>query len=159
MNQIKFYKFAIGVLVLLNLSILAFFLFSQPKPPQHRPFTDFREEVIKSLKLEEHQADNFKRLATEHHQKMEKISRQQQQLLIPYFKSLSYDDLKIDKTSILDSVEVLEREKITITQQHLQEIKSSLSAEQIPLFKEFIDRFIENILGNNKNNPPPPKEY
>jgi len=146
MNQIKFYKYAIWALVVLNMVVLAFFLLTKPRHPHHSSPKKFQSEVVKTLNLSSQQEVGFKKLAREHHQKMKSMNEQQQKLLLPYFENLIEPSESIEIDSLLNQSQQLEREKIELTHQHFQDLKQLLNKEQQPLFKGLMRKFIDKLL-------------
>lgn len=159
MSQLTFYKYASGGLLLLNIVVLAFFLLTKPGHQPQPPSNNFQSEVIDALDLDTQQASAFRALAEDHNQQMRSISGQQQQLLMPYFESLTSSSPTIDSEGVLNQFQQLEREKIEVTYQHFQEIKSMLTKEQLTGFETFMDTFIHTLLLDKKKNPPPPKDF
>ena len=159
MKQTTFYKYAIWGLVLLNMLVLAFFVFTKPKPPHSAHSHNFQSEVIHLLKLDPEQQAAFRKLAESHNQNIKLLSSQQEKLLLPYFESLTDSTQYVDKVKNLNQFQLLERQKIETTYQHFEEIKNILHQEQLPRFEEFMKIIIDNLLLKNKKNPPPPKEF
>lgn len=160
MNQLTFYKYAAGGLLLLNMVIISFFLFTKPNLPLHGPPpSSFQKEVIDVLHLDAQQTNMFKALAKEHNQKITVLKEQQQTLLLPYFESLANTSIQIEKEDVLNQFQQLEKEKIEVTHQHFQEIKNLLNESQLPHFKDFLDKFIDRLILSDKNNKPPPKDF
>ncbi|MEZ4850475.1 MAG: hypothetical protein R3B93_18060 [Bacteroidia bacterium] len=157
MNQLKLYKYATWGLLFLNIAVLTFFLLTKPHPRPHQSPDGFQSEVVEILNLNSQQAATFKELAQEHNQKMESINEQQKNLLPPYFESLSDLSINIDRDSILNDFQQLERKKIEVTFQHFQDLKSILDEEQLPYFDRLIGRLIDRLLLKNSSGPPPPK--
>ncbi len=158
MSQLKFYKYATWALLFLNIAVLGFFLLTKPRPPHHPAPNDFQLEVIKILDLNDQQVSTFRRLAKEHNQKMNLINEQQRTLLPPYFESLSDPSKIINEDTILSQFQQLEREKIEVTYQHFQDLKSMLDASQLPYFEQLMGKFINELLLGQKKNSPPPKD-
>ncbi|WKN42750.1 hypothetical protein [Tunicatimonas pelagia] len=159
MRQLTLYKYTTGGLLLLNIAVLAFFLLAKPKPPRRPPSDNFQSRVINMLDLTDQQVPTFKELANAHNQKMRSIRGQQQQLLLPYFESLTDSSITIDQEGVLSQIQQLEKEKIEVTYQHLQDLKSMLTKEQLADFEEFADMLIGRLLIDTKKNPPPPKDF
>lgn len=159
MDQVKFYKYIIFGLVGLNVAVLAYFLLSKNHPPNRPPFRNAQAEVIEILGLNDDQASAFRAFANAHGDQMEAIKRQQEQLLIPYFASLSDSATTINQEELLKQYQQLERDKIEFTYQHFQEIKNLLEKEQLPDFKLFTDKILRRLLSGRKKLPPPPKDF
>lgn len=159
MNQVKFYKYGIWVLVVLNIAVLAFFVMLKPQSRHHSLQRNLRSEVIEMLHLNTHQTTQLHKAAEKHNQKMKEINDRQFRLLSPYFTSLTTSSENGDKESLLNEYQQLEREKIEATYQHFEEIKDFLNIDQMPYFEEFIRETTDRILLGRKKNPPPPKEF
>lgn len=159
MDQEKFQKYIIGGLVGLNIAVLAFFLLAKPPRRPQPTFKNNRSEVIEMLHLNNQQAIQLNKLADVHKQKMQEISEHQAKLLLPYFESLVSASQVIEKDSLFKEYQQSEREKIELTYQHLQEIKSLLEEDQLPDFKEFMTKTTNRLLLGNKKNPPPPQDF
>lgn len=160
MEQLKFCKFAILSLIVLNLAVLAFFLFVKPKPP-HRPppGQDMRSELIAVFGFTEEQEVSFKLFADKHHKKMQAIREEQNKLVPRYFEDLVQNVSDSKKEETLIKFKELEQEKLEVTYQHFEEIKGMLNKEQEPHFQEFMHRVLKRISSPSKKNPPPPKGF
>ncbi len=157
MKQLQFYKYAALVLLLLNLSMIAFFFLTKPKPPHQGD--GFQKRGPNIMNMDEKQHDLFLQSAKQHGQHMKAINKQQQDLLKPYFYSLIDSTKNTNPNATLNEVQDLERQKIESTYQHFQEVKSILKPEQQADFELFMNDVIERILMETKKNPPPPKEF
>ena len=155
----KFYKYAIWSLVVLNIAVIAFFVMGRPQPRHNNPQGNVRTEVIEMLHLNSKQASQLHNAAEKHNQKMKEINDLQFRLLSPYFTSLTTSSENRDKESLLNEYQQLEREKIEATYQHFEEIKDFLNSDQMPYFEEFMRKTTDRILLGKKNNPPPPKDF
>jgi len=166
MNQVKFYKLAIGGLLLLNLAVLAFFIITKPKPhrggPPHLQVPSqhgFESEAITILDLDKKQISKFKNLANNHAHKMTSITENQQKLLLPYFESISDRVIEVENDKTLNLIQQLELEKIQATRQHLLDVKNLLNKDQQPRFNKFAEKIIDKILKQGKKKPIPPKDF
>lgn len=153
MKQLQFYKYAAIGLLLLNLAMLSFFFLTKPK---HHRGESMQKDVKAIFNLDDAQNETFLKLMEEHKEKMRLFSRQQKDLLKPYFYNL-FDSSKQDEDA-LDKYEVIERQKIQSIYEHFQDIKSILRKEQLSNFEEFTTHAIERILSDSKKRPPRPKE-
>lgn len=152
MEKHKLYKYTTLGLLILNISMLAFFFFSKPKHPPHMGPQDMKLGLVEELHLSKSQANQFEFLAEEHHTKIKVISGQQQELLRPFFKSISDTSIHFDEEIALLRHQELEKEKIQVTRQHFEGIKAILMENQQPYFNEFVNHFIENVLMKGKEN-------
>ncbi|MFT5617158.1 MAG: hypothetical protein ACI85I_000374 [Arenicella sp.] len=94
MTQLKLYKWGLGLMVLLNVGMISFFLFTKGKPPRHERIEgNFQKRAIEMLELDEEQANLFFKLAKEHSQQMEELSEQQSVILENQFGGLLKSEL------------------------------------------------------------------
>lgn len=156
MKQLQFYKYATWGLLVLNLSMIAFFFLTAPPPRQGQEFG--RKSAGDIMKMDEQQNESFLQLARQHMQQMDEFNKQQRNLLKPYFNNLIGTAKIINSDSLLHQVQLLEGKKIKSTYQHFQDVKTILKPEQYVDFEEFIEHALEIILLEQKKNPPPPKE-
>lgn len=157
MNQLSFYKYTIWTLVFINLAVLAFFLFTKPRPPHnHRTGQNFKSEVETLLNLDQDQLDLFHKLANEHNEGIKNINHQQHNTVIRYFETLSNPKDSLSKGEILKQLQKIESKKLELTYLHLEEIKGLLKDSQLAGYKEFVILFTDRIL-KNKKKPHRPK--
>ena len=153
MNQLQLYKYATGAMVLLNIAMVLFFFLTKPDPPRGDGARNFRSKAIEILQLDTNQRATFVQLAEQHNQQMEAISEQQRVRLKPYFGSLV--DAVSDTTALIQEVAQLEREKVEVTYQHFQEVRSILTEEQLPYFAQFVSQALDILLLDTKEPRPP----
>ena len=164
MKEIKFYKYAVLLLVLINLSIVGFLFFTRPefhqRPPKHEHKARFKNVAMDMLALDQQQRMQFELSAKTHHHKMDSLSNLQRKLLKPYFQSLANVPVKSsNKKSALNEIQRLEGEKIDVTYAHFQEVKSFLKDGQEEGYNRFVDEAVKILLFEPKKKPPPPKDF
>lgn len=153
MKQLPFYKYATWGLLVLNLSMVAFF-FLTASPAQG--VETGGKKAVDILKLDQQQHESFLLLVRQHIQLMDDFSNQQRKLLQPYFNSLIDLNKTNDFDSLLNQVQLLERKKIESVYQHFQDVKSILKPTQQENFAAFIDHAVKRILIEQNNQPPEP---
>lgn len=161
MKQLPFFKYAAGILALLNIAMLAFFFLTKPTgpPPMKERGESFHHRAIDLLDLNPEQQTAFKDLAGQHSQLMRSVNRQQSELLAPYFEAIIDTSKMSASNAIMDTILQLERNKIEATFHHFQEVKSLLNESQMADFELFVSESLKVILPNGKNNSPPPKGF
>lgn len=153
MKKIKMYQYATWGLLLINISMVAFFLLTKPDRLLHRG-ENLKRQVSRDLKLDKNQRSAFLQSAKEHSQKMDSIKRQQKELLHTYFRSI-IDTSQISESEIkLAKALELEQNKIEFTYQHFQEVRSLLRKDQYPDFEVFMERAMARLLFERKRRPP-----
>ena len=157
MKQLQFYKYATWGLLVLNLSMIAFFFLTRPEPPLPHSAKSFLPQAIEMLHLDEQQRAAFEQSARAHNQEMNSINEQQQELLLPYFQSLADSSKSIDTEKLVSQIQRLEGDKVESTYRHFQSVKSILRPEQQAFFEAFMNHALRIILLEQKNPPPPPK--
>jgi len=157
MNQIKFYKLAIGCLILLNILIVAFFLFRNlgPKPLRGPSKNTFQKEISRTLNLDAEQQLKFDALVEQHEKEILSINKEEQKILIPYFENIGSSTHASDTTalaSILSKSQQLQKQKLAVSLQHFTEIKSLLKENQLDDFEIVMERVAERMLLGKKKN-------
>lgn len=150
MDKLKFYRYAATGLLVLNLAILAFFFLYRPMVggPMGPPQATHGE-----LKFDEEQLKAFHGLVEIHQVEMQRINRQQKELLADYFNTLS--ESQSDSLVVVPKgYSSLEEEKINGTYEHFLQVKALLRPEQQQDFPAFVDRTLKNILGQGRKQPP-----
>ena len=145
MTQLQFYKYATWGLLVLNISMLAFFFITKPAPHLEKG-RRFQREAIEIMNLNDQQKKFFFQSVKKHSQGIASTSRQQKELLRPYFQNLIKPTEDVEADSLLKQIQALEVEKIEATYAHFQEIKSILKPEQQTGFKHFVNRALGIIL-------------
>lgn len=156
MKELQFYKIATVGLLLLNLSLIAFFFINRP-PRQLPPPKEGRERANEALKLDRKQHEVFLQYANQHMQTMRSLDNQQRDLLRPYFTALTDQQENNYTDSLLNQVLQIERNKIETTYEHFQTVRSILRPDQEPYFEDWVNSALKNVLMENKG-PLPPKE-
>lgn len=159
MNQLKFYKYAALGLLGLNLTMIAFFILTKPKQHPKPKGGDVPEVVIEILKLDEEQRAAFLVSAKHHGETMGEITQQQKSILEPYFHKLIDSNKDLNSDSLLTQYQNLERQKIELTHQHFQDVKSMLKEDQYANFEVFMNSVLKSVLSEKKKNPHPPKDF
>lgn len=153
MNELKFYKLAAIVLLVINLGwITSSFVPKKNMPPV--PKEDM--SAVKRLQLNETQHEEFLGLAQSHMQQMRKLDSEQAAILKNYFDDLFSSSVNDKKEDMFLELCRIERRKIQSTGDHFSEIKMLLNNDQLPLFDSFVDHAISRILGEPKGKRPPP---
>ena len=143
MKRETFYKLAIAVLLVLNiLQVIPFFLKSKHSGHAFH----FREKAIQILNLEDDQKAVFLKLTKTHNTKMKALFEEEKEVTNTYFKNPS--------DSLLNSIALIETEKIKVTNQHFSDIKHILKESQLEHFEDFKKRALQIILKTNNNHKP-----
>ena len=142
MSQLKFYKYAAFGLLVLNVSMLAFFFLTRPGPGRGGP----QKPAIEHLGLDDAQHEEFLKFAHQHEDKMIIIEDQQKELLQAYFNTLVIASNTLDLPSTLERLTQLEKQKVELTYQHFSEIKAILKPNQIKDFESFMKHILKRLL-------------
>ena len=156
MNKLKIYQWATWSMLLLNLTMICFFMLTKPKHPNNK---NFNNAVKQEMNLNEEQVNLFLISAQKHIEQMAIINDKQQVLWQSYFKMLSSSGTLIKNDSIISELQNLETQKIAVTTTHFKEIKSFLMPAQYKGFSVFQQRLLERNFKKDKNMPPPPKDF
>jgi periplasmic protein CpxP/Spy len=156
MNKLKIYQWATWSMLLLNLTMICFFMLTKPKHPNNK---NFNNAVKQEMGLNEEQEKLFLVSADKHREQMAIISDRQQVLWQSYFTTLSSSYTLIKNDSTISELQNLETQKIAVTTTHFKEIKSFLMPAQYKGFSVFQQRLLERNFKKDKNMPPPPKDF
>ncbi len=157
MTQLKLYQYAAWGLLVLNLSMVAFFFLTKPTPPDRADGQQFRNKAVNILQLDEQQEAAFSKLAMAHAEEMRRLMKSQQDLLKPYFDHLLTENDAVNPDSILLQYQQLEKEKLVVTYQHFEDIKGILKEEQKGNFPKFMEEAIRALLPKRGNGARPPR--
>lgn len=157
MKSLKFYQCTTISLLLLNLGIIGFFFWTKPPHPLHKNGRGAKhmERPLEILQLDAAQHKIFDASAKAHHQAVREIGKQQRVLLQGYFESIVDTTKLVRQGEILAQVQHLERQKIEITYQHFEEVKTILNDTQKAHFAPFLKRVLTKVLFKIPQGPPP----
>lgn len=162
MKDSRFYQYTTIALLLLNISLLAFLIFSSPakqeQPPHNRTGPrQFREKTLEILELDEKQTELFYQSADSHNIRVTDIEKRQRELLKPYFSQIFKPDTSLKSEELLGQSQALYLEKIEITYRHFNEVRSILRPGQKDNFATFMNRALEILLLEGRPKGPPGK--
>jgi len=111
--------------------------------------------IIKELKLDEQQQQQFAELRNQHHHMIQKIQEEDKQLHDLYFSMLKTDNP--DKSKV-DSIATLigDQRKIMaqITFDHFHQLRNICHDDQKKLFDNTINRILDMMVRQNGDGPP-----
>lgn len=136
MKKETFYKWAIGILLVLNLIQIVFFFFGKPPhPPKHHRF---HEQAMEILHLEESQTYQFHNFTRVHHKNMQMFNAKEKELIELYFET-PLDDY-------LHQIHEIQTQKIQFTEEHFKAIYDMLNEDQKVYFNAFKSKALGRIL-------------
>ncbi len=158
MKQSTFFVIAAIILFILN-GILIVLVVQKPNlSPAHPEGSqaDIRVNLSVQLNLTKEQSEEHSRLAQEHQQVVRSFSEQQKRLARDYFFTLRNENSDSSSSAnLLDQISNLETQKVQATYKHLNDIKSLLNEEQLPLFDSALDDLLKIMLNDQRKSPPP----
>lgn len=158
MNKLNFYRTAAIVLLIINLSVIGFFIFTKGGDGHpHNRKGEFKHQAFKILKLDDEQKKLFSESADKHHKMMKGLNRKQSRILQEYFKGLNDGINETEKADFIVEYNELETNKITGTYNHFEEVKNFLRPEQMGYYKGFVEKAVRRLLSNNSEMPTPPR--
>ena len=159
MKQLKFYKYAAVSLLVLNLVLVVFLLLSPSKgqqlpPPNGHPNHHSATEI---MKLDEQQNAAFLENVKVHKTQIERLNKEQRQLLQGYFETLFDGSPSHQNDTLLQQVQAIEVQKIEVTYEHFKAIKVTLKPEQYEGFETFVHKMLKKITSKGRGRPMPRK--
>ena len=138
MNKIKLLSLLVGLLVLLNVIVLCFFLFSKqhrgPINGHHipdRPGNDIKE----SFGFNDNQADLFEISKGKHVEESKSLSKELKDASLAYYKHSASIEIK---DSLYANVESITQKIYVANDTHFNEVRNICTPDQLPQMDEFI---------------------
>lgn len=150
MRKEKLLWILIILLIVVNGATL-FFLISGRRP---EPGNRFDRTITEVLQLSEDQTRQFNVMKKAHHQEMIRVDREMRSTYETYFYLLSDTGNIPEKDSLENVLGKKQKEKIQITYQHFNDLKSICTPEQKEKFNELIP-LLMHVINPQKNLLPP----
>jgi Spy/CpxP family protein refolding chaperone len=158
MENSKFLKVVIVILLIINISTLAFMWMHKPPmqqappPPPPHERNDVFEHLTHELKLSEQQRNQYDQLRKEHHAAMESLQEKGRATHDHFFALLqnkSADSTLVSK--LADSISNNQKQIELVTFYHFQKVRAICNPEQQKKFDEIIDDALQMMFPK----PPP----
>lgn len=148
MENLKFYKIAIVLLLLLNIGTLSFLWMHRPPPPDQRgPF----QFLIRATGMDEEQQKAYAQLRDKHRSQVEAFKTQNSALRKQLFGLLAQqgagDPMVLQLT---DSIASIKRQEEILTYEHFRQVRAICRPDQQTRFDAAIGEAIQSMA------PPPP---
>ena len=152
MDNTKFFKIVILVLLLINIATLTFVWTTSQRPPSFQPRPpDVGEFLTQKLQLTEAQQKQFEALKQVHHEKVETLREKNKKLHNDFFDLLKQPN--IDTTTInmaADAIMINQKAIEMATFYHFEDVRSICTPNQQKMFDEVIKEALRMM------SPPPP---
>jgi protein CpxP len=160
-NQLKFWKWAVVLLAVLNVCLLASIWLKQNgqapdemrRPPNGEKAADF---LLEQLKFSEQQKTGFEKLKEEHRHKMDslrEISKEVHRLFFDNLKNEKQDTAKVNDLARAIANNQTQIELVTFN--HFKEVRKLCDDKQKATFDEIIQEVLRRMA---RPGPPPPKQ-
>ena len=160
-NQLKFWKWAVLLLVVLNVCLLVSIWLKQNgqspdemrRPPNGEKAADF---LLEQLKFTEQQKAAFEKLKEAHHHSMDslrEISKEVHQLFFDNLKNEKQDTAKVNELARAIANNQTQCELVTFN--HFKEVRKLCNDKQKATFDEIIQEVLRRMA--RPGGPPPPK--
>ena len=147
MNQAKFYKTLVVILIILNVSTLFFMWFNRP-PRRERPNPQHLSEM---LNLEGDTKEIVNKLSLEHH-KNKKVLIHKDKVLHDQLYLLIGDDA--DGSEILEEIHLNKTIIESMTFNYFDDIGKHCNEEQLKKLKNFVKTALNNLSRLPRKGPP-----
>lgn len=154
MKQLQFFKIGFWLLLGMNIILASVAILGHINRPQ-RPVGKPDRGILRTLQFDDQQQKAFRHLADAHREDMIHIQRKSKELVKGYFRTLTSKD-EGEKALLLDEIEALEKQKLTITYSHFEDLRDLCREDQLVHFSKALDGAVQQILGNNPGRRPPP---
>lgn len=160
MENSRFLKIVIIVLLLVNISTLAYLWMGRPHrmppggpPPREDAFNYLR----RTLNMDEQEVRQYEQLRDQHHEAIENIQRNARQLRERMFDMLNKPDAdSLAVKAISDSIAATQQQIELITFNHFKQVRAILHPDQQKKFDEVIQQALR-MMAPPQGPPPPPQ--
>ena len=151
MNNTRFLKIVIVLLILVNLGMMAFIWFNSPvsKPSDQPPFAP--GFLVKELELSGSQQKNYLGLRGNHRKILGQLQERDKILHTRFFDQL-FSEVPDSKSvqALVDSITENRRKMEVLTFDHFMQVRQMLTPDQQKKFEEIFEEVLRMVL------PPPP---
>ncbi|WP_424961309.1 hypothetical protein [Ekhidna sp.] len=138
----KLYKIGFFALLIINIGLVVLFIF---KPKPHMRQRGAREQISQKLAFSDEQEKQFGEMVEIHRQAIREILKEERTLVRSYFEQLSITTGSEDKELLLRQIMKLKKDKIVLTYNHFEKLKSICNEEQLAKFDEVIADVIPRL--------------
>lgn len=143
MENLKFYKIAVGLLLLLNLGTLAFMWMHRPPPPESRgPFMF----LVKATGMDEEQQAAYSQLRNVHRAQMDQFRAENSRLRGSLFELLALQAEKAPEIQqMIDSIASNRRMEELTTFEHFRQVRAICRPDQQTKFDAAIGEAVQTL--------------
>ncbi len=145
MNK-KIYPIGFFLMLAINIALISFIALS-PSKTQHERKRGMKDHIGSQLGLSDEQKATFEQMVKNHRLRIRDIELQERALIGTYFKNLTVEE-PISSDSVLAEINTLKKQRIQITYQHLEDLKSLCNEEQLEKFDTVLQRIIPMLTGS-----------
>ena len=138
----KLYKIGFFALLVINIGLVALFIF---KPKHYMRQRGAREQISQKLAFSDEQEKQFGEMVKIHRQAIREIMKEERTLVRSYFEQLSIATDSEDRELLLQQIMKLKKDKIVLTYDHFEKLKSICNEEQLAKFDEVIADVIPRL--------------
>jgi len=145
MNKISILKWLVGLLVLLNIAILAFMFFgNKPHPPHKGKMSKGDKFIQKRFNFNDEQMKVFKASKQKHTNSTTAVAKS----LVDASKAYYLLDVNktTEKDSMLNEMLLMSKDIFLANDQHFQEMRDNCNPDQL----HELDNFINSLLGPDR---------
>jgi len=143
MGNIKFYKTAVALLLLLNIGTLVFMWAHRPPPPAGAGAFMF---LVKATNMDKAQIEAYEQLKTAHRVKMDAFRAQNGQLRGKLFELMSQHGSNDPAVALLmDSIASSRRQEEIVTYDHFREVRAICRPDQQAKFDAAIGEAVQSM--------------
>jgi periplasmic protein CpxP/Spy len=135
MSKIKLLTILSGVLIVINIVLIAFILFrpnALPKGERERP----REIISEKLKFDDQQMTQFDAAIKSHRENIKNENEQMGDLKMNLYATLKHNEQSTDKDSLMKAINAIQLRIEHIHYKHFEDIKAICKPEQQKMYDE-----------------------
>jgi periplasmic protein CpxP/Spy len=160
MSKVRLLSLALGLMLLINLTLIFLMFFGRPEGPPRGPLAGGRGEprhvIIRRLHFDERQITTYEELIRKHRIALRELEGEIRKTKTALYKTLS-DEHQIGRDSLENHLGVLQRNMEGIHYNHFAEIRTICRPDQVLDFNA-LSRELAGFFDPAKKLPLPPKD-
>ena len=151
MNKIKVLSWTVVILIILNIGLVSFFIFTKPPHP-HGPNKEPKHLIIDRLSFTDEQIEKYDLLINEHRSKVTSLEHQLKEVKEKLYTQLEHQKNDTNENLLFEEIGLIHENIEKVHFDHFVQLRAICKGDQLLAFDELISEL--TIIFRP---PPPPK--